>query len=152
MFGLMPWRRAERVPARDLEWSFGLMRSEFGPLFERFFAGWPTLPEVPIEEMARELAIENREKEIVVRAEVPGFEPKELVVEVTGNLLTIRAEKEKEEKKNGEEKVYGKMERTILLPVGVEPEKIEAVCKNGVLEITLPKKPEALTRKIEVKT
>lgn len=152
MFGLMPHKKADRNLAREREWPFGLMRREVAPLFERFFGPWTSLMDAPLEGMVEGFEVENKEKEIIVRAEVPGFDPAELVVEVTGNLLMIRAEKAKEENKNGEEKFYGITERSILLPVGVEAEKIEAVCKNGILEIKLPKKPEALSRRVEVKT
>ena len=149
MFGLLPWRKAERMLAREVEPSFGLMRPELASLMERFFPRWPGLLE-PIEEMLEKIEIVNKEKEVLVRAEVPGFEPAEVVVEVTGNLLTIRAEHKPEEvKPEKPEEFWSKFERTIVLPVTVEPEKIEAICKNGILEIRLPRKPEAMTRRIE---
>jgi HSP20 family protein len=152
MFGLMPWRTAERRLGREAEPPFGLMRRDLASLLERFFPSWPAMLE-PFEEVIKDVEIVNKEKEVLVRAEVPGFEPAEVIVEVTGNLLTIRAEhKPKEVKPETPEEFWSKFERTILLPVTVEPEKIEAVCKNGILEVTLPKKPEAVTRRIEVRT
>ena len=155
MFGLIPRRNTERKLAREFEKPFGLMRPEMAELFDRFFGRWPALLEWPVEEIDAGLTVEDREKEVMVRVEVPGFEPGELVVEASGNMLTICGEhKEKEVKKDKEaaERPVARMVRSIMLPVGIEMNKVEALCKNGVLEVHLPKKPEAVTRRIEVKT
>jgi HSP20 family protein len=78
-------------------------------------------------------------------------------VHVAGDVLTITAEhKEKEAKgKDGEpeaERRYARMRRSLTLPPGIEPEQVTATYRNGVLEVHLPRKPEALGRRIEVKT
>jgi HSP20 family protein len=156
MFSLIPRSMAERKMARRLANPFELMRAPMGELFDRFFGAWPT-PEWTEEEIDTGLEVLEKEKEILVRAAVPGLEPGELVVEVLGEVLTIRGEhKEKEEKKEEEKKAevrpYFKMVRSILLPAGIDPTKVEASCKNGVLEVLLPRKPEAMPRRIEVKT
>jgi HSP20 family protein len=85
---------------------------------------------------------------------VPGFEARELDVQLTGNLLTIRAEHMETPGKEGEpmERAYGRLERTLTLPEGIVPEKVEALYRNGVLEVHVPKTPEAQPRRIEVKT
>jgi len=77
------------------------MPEEFEKLFARFTTTWPVMetPEYPWG-----LTLEEKEKEVVVRAELPGFEPEEVKVEVAGELLTVEAEhkepaEEKEEKK-----------------------------------------------------
>jgi HSP20 family protein len=93
--------------------------------------------------------MEEREKEFVVRAEVPGFEANELVVNLTGNMLTIRAEHKVA--REGKEEVERRFERTFTVPTGVIPEKIEALYRNGVLEVHLPRSPEPEGRRIEVK-
>jgi HSP20 family protein len=122
-------------------------------LFDRFFGPWVPLMEGPGEEVAVGLKVVEREKEILVRVEVPGFEPAEMVVEVTGNVLTIHGEpKEKEENRESLERPYRRMVRSIVLPPGIETERVEAHCKNGLMEVVLPRKPEAVTRRIEVKT
>jgi HSP20 family protein len=144
MFGLIP-RRAERKLAREIEKPFGLMRAELAELFDHFFPAWPW------EEVGTGLEVVEKEKEILVRVAVPGLEPAELAVEVVGNVLTIRGEHKKEEKE-APKRPYEMMVRSFILPVGIEVEKVEARCKNGVLEIYLPRKPEAMTRHIEVKT
>jgi HSP20 family protein len=98
------------------------------------------------------LEMEELEKEVVVRAEVPGFEPAELTVELVGNVLTIRAEhREPAEGETPAPRRYGRLERTMTLPPGVVPEGIEARLRHGVLEVHVPRAPEAVPRRIEVK-
>jgi HSP20 family protein len=159
MFSLMPFRRDRRegrtlVPREHTP--FDLLRQEFAPLFERFFAPWPVPFEAPWAEMEPwRLEMEEKEHEFVVRAEVPGFEPKEIEVKLTGDVLTIKAEHTEEVKGEAEKPVerrYGKWERVVTLPAGVEPEKVEARYHNGVLEVHVPKAPGLEPRRIEVKT
>jgi len=149
MFSLMPRReRGEVVSRSPFEW----FPREFASLFDRAFPAWP----VPFEtrwEPRWGLETEERENEYVVRAEVPGFESSELEVNLTGNMLTIRAEhRPAGEKEAAVERPYGRLERTMTLPVGVNPERVEALYRNGVLEVHLPKAPEAVSRRIAVKT
>src|SRR5262245_20684696 len=144
MFSLIP-RRGERKLAREFEKPFGLMRTELGELFDRFLGRWPW------EEIDTGLEVVEKEKAFLVRMAVPGLEPGELVVEVVGNVLTIRGEHKKEEKE-APVRPYEKMMRSFTLPVGIDVEKVEAHCKNGVLEVLLPRKPEAMTQCIEVRS
>jgi HSP20 family protein len=127
------------------------MRTEVAELFDRFLGRWSAVPSSPWEMIETGLEVVDREKEILVRAAVPGLEPGELVVEVAGNVLTIRGEHKKEEKE-APERPYEMMVRSFILPDEIEMEKVEAHCKNGVLELLLPRKPEAMIRRIEVKT
>jgi HSP20 family protein len=130
------------------------MLEEFEPVFKRFFGTWPALVE-EWEPTYRGLYLTETEKEYLVRAELPGFEPPEVMVTLVGNVLTIEA-KHGEEPKEGEPEVkerrYAHVKRTITLPEGVELEKLEAIYRHGVLEVHLPKAPEAVARRIEVKT
>lgn len=152
MFGLIPRGKAARELARREAEPFDLMRREFATLFDRFLGSWPLL--APIEEKPSwGFDVEETLKEVVVRAEVPGFEIGDLKVEVVGDTLRLLAEhKEEKKEKEAEERYLGRLERTVLLPPGVEVEKVEAVYRNGILEIHIPKKAEAMPRKIEVKT
>jgi HSP20 family protein len=147
MFSLMPRRVRGEAIARD---PFAWFPGEFASLFDRAFPAFP----VPFEarwEPHWGLETEELENEYVIRAEVPGFEASELEVNLTGNMLTIRAEHRPAEKE-AVERPYGRLERTMTLPEGVNPENVTALYRNGVLEVHLPKTPEALTRRIEVKT
>lgn len=99
--------------------------------------------------------VETREA-IVVRMDLPGFDPKALDVKVEKDLLTIRGERREEERKEGEtyhraELRYGSFARSFALPVAVDGQKAQARYENGVLEVRLPKREEAKPRSIEVK-
>jgi HSP20 family protein len=149
MFSLMPRRvRGEIVRSEPFEW----FRRELSPLFDRAFPVWPVPLEVPWKTRWG-LEMEETEDEYVVRAEVPGFEASELEVNLTGNTLTICAEHRPAEAKGPKvERPHGRLEKTMTLPEGVNPEKVAALYRNGVLEVHLPKAPGALTRRIEVRT
>lgn len=152
MFGLKPWTRETALLPRA-EMSFGWMPEEFGKMFNRFFSTWPVM-ETPEWPFRWGLTAEEKEKEIVVRIELPGFEPGEVKVEVTAEEITIEAE-HKVPGKEGKEKTereYAHVKRVMTLPVGIEPEKAEALYRNGVLEVRIPRMPEVVGRRIEVKT
>jgi HSP20 family protein len=93
---------------------------------------------------------------LVVKADLPGIDPKEVTISALGNQLTIAGER-KREKKEGEEKEYlyhelpyGKFSRTLVLPDGVDADKIKADYKNGVLEITVPAPKQLISKKIPI--
>jgi HSP20 family protein len=90
------------------------------------------------------LETEELENEYVVRAEVTGFAPSELNVNLTGNC-SRSAPYRGEQTENPTEPPSGWLERTITMPVGIKPEGVTAVYGNGVLEVHLPKSAEALT-------
>jgi HSP20 family protein len=93
---------------------------------------------------------------IVVTAEVPGLDPKEVEITVEKNRLVIRGEK-KEEKETKEkhwhrvERRVGTFLREVALPAEVEQDRIEAAAKNGVVTVTLPKKREAKGKQIPIR-
>jgi len=93
--------------------------------------------------------------ELVVHADIPGVDPKDVDISVTGNMLTLRGERkaEIEEKKEGylyHETSFGGFERSITLPEGVDTTKVRASYNKGVLEIRMPAKAEALPRKVKI--
>jgi HSP20 family molecular chaperone IbpA len=153
MFALMPWRK--RMPALlpRAETPFGWMPEEFTPLFHRFFR-WLPVPETSEWPYPWGVTTEEKEKEVVIRIEMPGFEPAEVKVEVRGEHLTVEAEHKEPTEKTEEkvERVHAHVKRMLTLPPGVEPEKAEALYRNGVLEVHVPRKPETVGRRIEVKT
>lgn len=151
MFALMPRTRTALLPRTEAP--FRWMPEEFETLFNRFFAGGPVM-ETPEWPYTWGVTTEEKEKEVVVRVELPGFEPAELKVEVTGELLTVEAEHREPAEKATEkaERTYAHVKRVITLPPTVELEKAEATYRNGVLEVHVPRTPEAVGRRIEVKT
>jgi len=87
---------------------------------------------------------------------LPGIEPKDVNIQVQGNVLSIRGERtlsneSKEANYVHSELTYGSFERNILLPEGVDPDKLAAEYRNGVLEVTAPVSAAALPRRIEIK-
>jgi len=102
-------------------------------------------------------AVDILEKDgnVVLRAEVPGLNDKDIDIRVEGNVLTVKGEKkldreEKRETFHRTERYYGGFSRSFSLPTTVDPDKIHAEIKNGVLTITVPQKPEVRPREIQV--
>lgn len=146
---IMKW-----TPSKDMERLFeefiddpfmaGLRRRH--PLWKRFMAIEGTSPAVDMI---------DKKDEIVVRAEVPGVEKEDINISLTENTLTIKGETKKEKETREEdyyysEISYGSFVRTLSLPEKVQTDKVKAKFKNGILEIHLPKSPEATQREIKV--
>lgn len=157
MKSLIPWKRrmenggggalAERP--RDM---LTAMRRELDSLFDRYFGDWPMLAGRDWPMTGWGFDVEDKENEMVVRAEAPGFEPNDFNVEIVGDNLVLKAEHKEEEKGgNGYRYRHGSLYRTLPLPHGVEADKIEARYHNGVLEVHVPKGEEAKGKRITVK-
>jgi HSP20 family protein len=138
-------------PARELE----NMRRDFDELFGRFFGGKARLADglAGLSQPPIETFIEG--DKLFVRAEMPGVDPKEIEVSVSGNILTIRAAREQRHEKKErdflhQEISYGKMERSLSLPPGTTGEGIQASYRNGILELTVPLPKELSPRKVPV--
>lgn len=103
-------------------------------------------------------AVDVREDKdnLEIMAELPGMEPKDVDVAVENGILTIKGARQFEKAAEGEtyhrvERSYGAFERSFTLPSNVEPDKIKAVYRNGVLQLTLPKREEAKPKSISIK-
>jgi len=138
-------------------------RKDFDQMFNRILTGepWVERPALPGFQKAFTPAVEayvdKEGKKYVCHVTLPGVEPKDVQINVQGNLLTIHGERKftrttKEVELMEQEVAYGVFERTITLPEGVIPEKLTAEYAAGVLEITAPIAAAALPRKIEIKT
>lgn len=98
--------------------------------------------------------IESKD-EIVIKAELPGIDEKNIDIQIEAGVLTIKGERnaEKETEEKGYRRVersYGSFLRSFTLPQTVEPEKVSAAFTNGLLEVHLPKKEGAKPRSIKV--
>ncbi|MBN2272255.1 MAG: Hsp20/alpha crystallin family protein [Sedimentisphaerales bacterium] len=130
------------------------LHHEMDDLFDSFFrgldkpfAGYKAWPAIDVAE---------EDNAIVVRAEVPGCKAEDIDISVFNNKLTISGEKKLAEEKKEKgyyhvESSYGSFRRELTLPTDVDPKKIEAVCKDGVLSITLPKAVESKAVKVKIK-
>ena len=94
--------------------------------------------------------------DVIVKAALPGMDPKNIDVSITGNTLSIRGKVEQEEESRNatyhlRERQFGTFERLLTLPTRVNADKAKAKYKNGVLTLTIPKAEDVRTKKIEVK-
>lgn len=103
-------------------------------------------------------AVDVRETKdaLEISAELPGIEPKEVEVSVENGVLTLKGSRNLEKATEGEtyhrvERAYGSFERAFSLPTNVDPEKVHAVYRLGVLHLTLPKREEAKPKSISIK-
>jgi HSP20 family protein len=97
----------------------------------------------------------DNDENIVIKAEIPGIEKKDISIDVKDGLLTLKGERSHDnEVKNNKyyrrERSFGRFERTFQLPVDVDPEKISADCKDGILKIDIPKPEEQKPKQITV--
>jgi HSP20 family protein len=94
---------------------------------------------------------------LVIKADLPGLKAESVDVSIVNDTLTIKGEYQSEEEREEEnvhlkERRYGKFQRAIRLPTGVDTEATEATFEDGVLMLTLPKTAEARPKQIPVKT
>lgn len=142
------------IPWNEDRWGVSTFQRQMNRLFEDFFGGENLLPGMPATGIAVDVS-ENPEA-VLVRAELPGIDPKDIELSVQGDHLLIKAERKEETEKKGKtwhrvERRYGVFTRAVPLPCSVRTEKIEAVTEKGVLTVTLPKAEEAKARRIDVK-
>lgn len=123
-----------------------------------FATDWPSWPKWP--DLARDLQfpsvdVVSRDKDVVVKAEVPGFEKGDLSLTVTDRTLTIKGEsRHEEEKEEGDlhrrEIRTGSFSRTLTLPEDVDGARARASYKDGLLEVTLPKRRRSKRHAVRV--
>ena len=97
----------------------------------------------------------DNDDNIVLKAEIPGIDKKDIEIDVKGRVLTLKGERSsdnevKEDNYYRRERCFGKFERAFTLPVNVELDKIKANYKDGVLEIEIPKPEEKKPKQITV--
>jgi HSP20 family protein len=93
--------------------------------------------------------------DVVVALDVPGVNERDVNVSITGDLLTVKGERRHQRETNEDgfhrlERASGKFERAIQLPVPVQPDKVKATYRDGVLTVTLPKAERVLAKEIKV--
>jgi HSP20 family protein len=137
-------------PFRDLV----TLRDRMNRLFEEAFAGREE-SEMLKGEWYPAVDIHEKERELILTAELPGVDEKDIDIEVEGNTLTLKGKREieketKEEDYHRIERSYGSFYRSFTLPYNVDAGKIKAEHDNGVLRISMPKKPELKPKKVNV--
>jgi HSP20 family protein len=142
------------MPFRGFPYSLGRMRDEFDQWFAHITREFSALAETNGEGWRWGLEVEDEDDRIVVRAEAPGFEPGEFDVRVEGGRLILRAARKIETKDDkGEIKETREQEcyEAIVLPEGIDKDRVEAKYINGVLTVTVPRTAAGKAKRIAVK-
>jgi HSP20 family protein len=145
---LMEWQ-----PFREVS----RLRREMDRLWEDYFGSGRRGLQPLQPEFTPAVDVKETPEAVVVKAEVPGMDAKEINISVTGEVLTIKGEKKSEREEQEEnyhlvERSFGSFSRSLTLPAAVDLDKIEAKYDNGVLTITCPKKEAVKPKAIEIKT
>jgi len=159
---LIPWRnkRENKDVITAESHPLARLRGEMDQLFERFWrdpwsAGLSDLfPSCS--GLGLRINLAESDHDVTVTAELPGINPEDVDISVSGNVLAIRGEKneEKEDKKRDYhyvERSYGSFHRSVQLPSSVDPSQVDATYKNGVLTVTLAKHAKAKPKRITVR-
>lgn len=151
MFDILPWRKKEKYPDSYRE-------NDPDRFFEQMLTGWFRAPGRFVDEdfMYPKIDVSEGPKNIRIKAEIPGVDADDIDVSLDGRTLTIKGEKKQENKEENEnfhriERSYGFFNRCIDLPSEVDPEKVDAKFKNGILKLKLKKTKESQPARIEVK-
>lgn len=139
---------------------FSAMRGEIERMFDRFTSAWP-LPGIALGETGAimpSIDLKDTGDAIVIEAELPGVDEKDVSVTIQDRVLTIKGEKRQSREDKGEsqyvsERSYGSFVRTIQLPESVDDDNVDARFEKGVLTVTATKRPEMARseKRIEIK-
>ncbi|MFH1593815.1 MAG: Hsp20/alpha crystallin family protein [Candidatus Omnitrophota bacterium] len=143
--------------------NFPLQRRRLDPLFAEVDLGrlFEDLFKSPLQfslgEIQRSPALDiyEKEKNVIVKAEIPGLKPEEMKLSVDGDLLVISGDKKLEKEVTKDncyllEHSYGKFQRTVRLPGYVKAEGAKATYKNGILKVELPKDEDQRQKEIKI--
>jgi HSP20 family protein len=158
MTNLIPWRRKQQASEEAENFPMTTLRQEMDRLFDTFlrdpFAEMD-FPWMKRSQFVPAVDVSEQDDEVCVRAEIPGIDPKDLDVSITGNQLVLSGEKKesKETKEKGyfhSETHYGAFHRTVPLPEGVDSQQVDAHYADGVLTLKIKKRPDFAPKKIHV--
>jgi HSP20 family protein len=144
----------EITPWRPFE--FDRIRREMDRLWDSFLEGRPTRRAGDGGEWLPSIDVSETKSDLVIKAELPGMDAKDIDISMNNGFLTIKGEKKHEREEKDEnyhlvERSYGSFTRSVRLPREVQSDKITASFKNGVLRVTLPKSEEAKKKEIKIK-
>ncbi len=154
--------RENGAPANRSVDVFSAMKSEMDRVFDRFHHGWPGLPHLfsasDNDILLPVLDLKDVGKSIVIEAELPGVDEKDVTLTIKDSVLTLKGQKRhsKEEKDENHflmERSYGSFMRSVQLPDSIDESKVEARYDKGILTITAEKRPDAVKaeKRIEIR-
>jgi HSP20 family protein len=150
---IAPWKASREVASlTDLE----KMRQGMDRLWDSFFEGWPFRRGEEAAGWVPSLDVSETKTDIIVKAEVPGMDPKDIDISLSNEVLTIKGERKQEREEKDEnyhfvERSFGSFARSVRLPNEVKGEKISASYRDGILKVVLPKSEEAKKKEIKIK-
>ena len=134
------------------------LHDEFRQMLDRFFENdeGANQSNVVTSQWAPRVDIREEDRRFVIDADIPGVDPKDIEIHMDKGILSIRGERKSQQTvEEGNytrvERSHGVFHRRFALPDSADPEGISATGKHGVLEISIPKRPETTPRKIEIK-
>ena len=138
-------------PFRDLV----TLRERMNRLFEDAFTSRGEEKDLVASSWSPSVDIYETENEIVLTAEVPGVNEKNIEIKLEDNTLSLKGERNfeketKEENYHRIERAYGSFYRSFTLPRNIDQDNIKAESENGLLRITMPKKPELKPKKVKI--
>jgi len=155
---LIPWKNKQREEFPSSLFPMSNFRTEMDRLFNSFFGEGFGETDRPwgLTAWGPPLDVEESDKEVFVRAEIPGVKAEELDLSIANGALVISGEKKesREHKEKGyfyQERRFGSFRREVPLPAAVDETNVEAEYKDGVLQVKLHKSEEALPKRIPVK-
>jgi len=130
------------------------LQSEMNRLFDGVF-GHPATMVTGERLWAPRVDVYETKDDVVLSFELPGVSEKDVNVSITGDLLTVKGERRfeqdlKDESYHRLERIYGKFERTVQLPMPVQGDKVKAIYREGILKVQLPKADEVKPREIKI--
>lgn len=132
------------------------IQGEVNRIFDSFF-GRPTAVAMGTGERmwAPVLDMYETKDELLLSFELPGVRENDVTLSITGDLLTVKGKRTfdrdvKDESYHQVERVYGKFERSVQLPMAVQPDKVQATYRDGMLEVKVPKTEEVKPRAIKI--
>ena len=157
---LIPWRhthgsepslRGAHDPVAALQNDVNRAFDDFLRLFPLPFSGWPASflnISSGVQGSGIQVDVAETDKEVKITAELPGMDESDIDVRVSDNMLVISGEKkvDREVDENGyilRERSFGRVERSLPLPDGIDVNAAQAIFKSGVLTLTIPKTPQA---------
>jgi HSP20 family protein len=136
-------------PVRELD----SLQGDMNRLFDRFFEG--RAPNGGSRRWIPAMDLVETEDHLVLRGDLPGMSEDDVNIEIKDGVLTVSGERkaESEEKREGYhriERAFGSFSRSLNLPQGIDPEKVDAHFDNGVLEVRIPKPAEAKPTRVQI--
>ena len=147
--------RYQRLPQHELSVAFDRfanLREEFDRVFDTSF-GSVFRPLGSLNRWNPAVDVYQNKDQYTVHAELPGLKKEEIELSLNGDTLTISGERKQETKSeegSRTERFFGKFQRSVILPVPVNAEKVNATYKDGILTVVLPKAEEAKPKQIPV--